>query len=209
MAKKKAYVYIDGFNLYYGSLKGTKLKWLDVEKMCELLLPQHDIEKIIYFTAQVSGTPTNPDAPQRQHKYVRALKTIKKLEIMQGHFIVDYPVLPLADGSGDVKVRRMKEKQSDANMATTIMWHAHCNCFETAVLVTGDSDFLSAVQYVRHYFKREVVILDPQRNGTPNSPLNKEANIYKPIRNGVLSASQFPAKMTDAKGEFYKPGDWC
>jgi len=25
-------IYIDGFNLYYGALRGTPYKWLDIEK---------------------------------------------------------------------------------------------------------------------------------------------------------------------------------
>jgi hypothetical protein len=27
-------VYVDGFNLYYGCLKGTPYKWLDLDAMC-------------------------------------------------------------------------------------------------------------------------------------------------------------------------------
>lgn len=37
----KTNVYIDGFNLYYGSLKGTPYKWLDIGKFCHQLLPMH------------------------------------------------------------------------------------------------------------------------------------------------------------------------
>lgn len=37
------YVYIDGFNLYYRALKGTPYKWLDLERLCGLLLPKDDI----------------------------------------------------------------------------------------------------------------------------------------------------------------------
>ena len=35
----RTYVYIDGFNLYYGPVKGTSFKWLNVRQLCELLLP--------------------------------------------------------------------------------------------------------------------------------------------------------------------------
>ena len=33
-------VYIDGFNLYYGSLKGTPYKWLNPRSMVQALLPR-------------------------------------------------------------------------------------------------------------------------------------------------------------------------
>jgi len=32
-------VYVDGFNLYYGCLKGTPYKWLDLGALCQALLP--------------------------------------------------------------------------------------------------------------------------------------------------------------------------
>ena len=49
-------VYIDGFNLYYGALKGSPWKWLDLEKLCHLLLPRDEIILIRYFTSKVQGS---------------------------------------------------------------------------------------------------------------------------------------------------------
>lgn len=45
----KTYVYIDAFNLYFGCVKGTPYKWLDLSKLCAILLPQHQIEGIKYL----------------------------------------------------------------------------------------------------------------------------------------------------------------
>jgi hypothetical protein len=50
-------VYVDGFNLYYGCLKGSPYKWLDLEILCRVLLPSDQISKIRYFTAKVSARP--------------------------------------------------------------------------------------------------------------------------------------------------------
>jgi len=61
----KTYVYIDAFNLYYGCVKHTPYKWLDLSKLCAILLPQHRIERIKYFTARVKSLSNNPNAPQR------------------------------------------------------------------------------------------------------------------------------------------------
>ncbi len=52
----KTFLYIDGFNLYYSALKRTPHKWLDLKVVCQkILAPHHDIVKIKYFTARVSG----------------------------------------------------------------------------------------------------------------------------------------------------------
>ena len=53
-------VYVDGFNLYYGSGKGTQYKWLNLEAVCHTLLPGDQIVKIRCFTARVNGRPDDP-----------------------------------------------------------------------------------------------------------------------------------------------------
>ena len=60
-------VYVDGFNLYYGALKSSPWKWLDLLLLFETILqPHHDIQAIKYFTARVSSTSGDPSKPQRQ-----------------------------------------------------------------------------------------------------------------------------------------------
>jgi hypothetical protein len=47
----KTNVYIDGFNLYYGCVRDTPHKWLDLSALCARLLPTNQINSIRYFTA--------------------------------------------------------------------------------------------------------------------------------------------------------------
>lgn len=56
-------VYVHGFNLYYGCLKGTRYRWLDLETLCERLLPRHQIQRLRYFTARVAARPNKPHDP--------------------------------------------------------------------------------------------------------------------------------------------------
>jgi len=70
----RAFVYSDGFNFYYGAVRGTPYKWLDVNRMCQLLLPHDEIAQIRYFTAPVSPRPNDPQQAQRQQTFIRALK---------------------------------------------------------------------------------------------------------------------------------------
>ncbi len=54
----RTFVYVDGFNLYYGALKGSSSKWLDLVALFEKVLQAHHrILAVKYFTARVSGTP--------------------------------------------------------------------------------------------------------------------------------------------------------
>lgn len=59
-------VYIDGFNLYYGALRKTSYKWLNVRRLCELLLPGNPVAQIKYYTALVTAQPGDPDQTVRQ-----------------------------------------------------------------------------------------------------------------------------------------------
>ena len=65
----RTFVYVDGFNLFYGALKGTPFKWLDPVSLFEKVLqPRHDILKVKYFTARVVGharRPVEATAPGR------------------------------------------------------------------------------------------------------------------------------------------------
>jgi hypothetical protein len=60
----KTNVYIDGFDLYY-AVRNTPYKWLDLARLCQVMLPTDTIQKIHYFTARVSARPHDPDTPTR------------------------------------------------------------------------------------------------------------------------------------------------
>jgi len=98
MQKVPTYIYIDGFNLYYGSVKDTRYKWLDLKKFFEIVLhAKHSIVTIKYFTALVSSPPYDPQKTTRQQAYLRALKAyIPELEIYLGHFLSNTIRAPLA-----------------------------------------------------------------------------------------------------------------
>ena len=48
-------VYVDGYNLYYGRIRNTCFKWIDVVRLFEILLhdqnPTHELAHVHYFTA--------------------------------------------------------------------------------------------------------------------------------------------------------------
>ena len=90
-------VYVDGFNLYYGALKGTPFKWLDPVLLTSLLLPpEYEIERLRYFTARVSGK-LDPRAPARQRVYLKALATLAEVEIHYGRFLAKTAWRPLSN----------------------------------------------------------------------------------------------------------------
>ena len=84
----RAIAYIDGFNLFYGALKKSPYKWLDLEALIKNISPEYySIVCIKYFTARISPLSGNWEAPRRQALYIRALKTLKNIQIYEGHFL--------------------------------------------------------------------------------------------------------------------------
>jgi len=147
-------VYIDGFNLYYGCIRRTPFKWLNLAKLCSQLLPSgYKIHRIRYFTARVSGTPNNPDAPTRQQIYLRALRTLPNISISYGRFLTTKTMMPLADpppsGPKFVRVIKTEEKGSDVNLASHLLLDAFRNDASAAFVVSNDSDLLEPIRIVR------------------------------------------------------------
>ena len=203
-------VYIDGFNLYYRALKGTPYKWLNLLRMCEALLPHSNIVAVKYYTAKVSSRPNDPDQPVRQQVLLRALSTIPNLEIIYGRFLPSIVSMPLAHpsphGPRFAQVMKTEEKGSDVNLATHMVHDGHLNRYETAVIISSDSDLAEPLRIVRHELGKQVGILNPSKH--PSRELNQYATFVKTIRKGVLQSCQFPHTLQDSAGVFRKPAGW-
>ncbi len=222
-AAQRTYVYVDGFNLYYGALRRTPYRWLNLAALCRLYLQDDDVLKIKYFTAIVSARPSDPDQPLRQQLYLRALRTLPEVEIFYGHFLSNPIQMPLAPvpanqpalastaylvpgGPRKAWVVKTEEKGSDVNLATHLLYDSFANAFDAAVLITNDSDLLEPIRLVRGRLGKKVGILNPHPN--PSWVLYAAATFKKKIRAAALRTCQFPATLTDANGTFHKPPRW-
>lgn len=83
----KTIVYIDSFNLYYRAVRRTPHKWLDIAALSKAVLPTPNvILRVNYYTAHISGR-VDPDAPKRQHLYLRAIDADPLVHIHYGAFM--------------------------------------------------------------------------------------------------------------------------
>lgn len=204
-------VYIDGFNLYYGCLKGTGAKWLNPVLLCDNLLPKNKVEHVRYFSATVSARPNDPDQATRQQIYFRALASDPRLSIHLGHFLTHFVKMPDATAwrAGKYKpcdVVKTEEKGSDVNLATFLLMDAFDDLFDCAVIVSNDSDLKEPMAQVKHRFGKTIGILNPQMY--VSRALAPLADFTKQIRYSALAKAQFPVHMSDAKGAFSKPARW-
>lgn len=151
---KRTAVYVDGFNLYYTTLKGSNYKWLDLKGLCQRVLrPENDIITVKYFTADVSPTTSDPQMHVRQQVYLRALRAhIPEIEIIKGLFtshIVTKKLHPPINGHRHAAVLERKEKGSDVNLAVHLVNDAWRDQFDCAVIISGDSDLVESMRLVK------------------------------------------------------------
>lgn len=144
-------VYVDGFNLYYGAVRNTPYRWLDIHKLCCLLFPKNKIHCIRYFTAPVRNTPDDPSKAQRQQTFIRALETLPNFSVHYGSFLASNVRMPLVKPTSTQRnalVVKMEEKGSDVNLASLLLVDAFRSDFEVAVVISNDSDLVLPIKIV-------------------------------------------------------------
>jgi len=193
---------VDGFNLYH-SLQETpayhKYKWLDIHKLLTTYFPV-GIEKILYFT---SPTPWDLDKVARHKVFIRALESTG-IEVVYGKFKDRDRRCPHCK----TNYRSREEKQTDVSIALTLFRLAYQGEFDTAVLVTGDSDQLPSFKEVHKCFPglHLGVVLPIGREA---AELKTESDFYIRIKERILAKCLFPPRITLSDGTILEcPKEW-
>ena len=208
-----AVAYIDGLNFYYGAVRNRPdLKWLNPMTMLQNLLPQETIKDIRYFATIVQHLPNDPDAPVRQGIYFRALRTVPSLTIHEGRMAVRTKtgiVLPRSSPPIVATLEVFEEKRTDVNIASYLLLDAFEGRYDTAIVVSNDSDLTTPIEMVVNRLGKTVITINPYRANRQSSELRRAATRAIPqINASVLRASQFPNTLTDARGSFTCPRSW-
>jgi uncharacterized LabA/DUF88 family protein len=203
-------IYIDGFNLYYGSLKNTTYKWLDLESLFGKVLSQkNQITKIKYFTANVQATESNPNVHVRQQAYLQALiANCPLVEIHYGHYVRRRKTMEnISPPPVKVTGWNNEEKGSDVNLALHVLNDAWLDAYDCAVIVSNDSDLAESLNMVKHQHTKTIGLI------TPGAPVRKTswqlkqyADFIRTIRPQALINSQLPASIPGTK--ITKPSNW-
>jgi NYN domain len=211
----KCHVYVDGFNLYHGCLQRSKYKWLNLLTLARNMVAGHEIEMVKFFTAKISGTPGDPDQPNRQMIYWRALRTLEpSLEIIEGSFQENERWMRVAptcrlyrpNQLTMMRVIKRDEKGSDVNLATHLLMDGWNRKFEQAVVITNDADLAMPFSVVRNEMNLPLFLINPHE--FHSKKLKKHASSLARIRPSDLAAAQFDPTLVDKKGAFRKPAIW-
>lgn len=134
---KRVIVFLDGSNFYHRlrdpELNFKQLLGFNYEKFAEWLAYGRDIVKCIYYVALVRGEKDNPKSEELVRNQQRLFASLQNQgwEVKKGYMIVhdkDY-----------------KEKGVDVRLAVDILDMAYQNEYDTAIVVSSDTDLIPAI----------------------------------------------------------------
>lgn len=225
-------IYIDGYNLYYGALRDTNRKWLDVvalfRSITKSVEPGSEVVSVKYFTAPaLSRFSGHGDASmQAQNEYHRALEAKYAglfTKVLGSHvFEKDGTSLPVYspdqpfDRNNTVKVWRLVEKKTDVNLAMAMYRDACKQAVDQIVLVSNDTDAEPVLAAIREDFQGlRIGVVMPIRQASTSkrrpasTTLSRLADWTRDyIRDDELAAAQLPAMVPTRKKPARKPDHW-
>jgi len=197
--------FIDGFNVYHSllDLGNIKYKWIDYSKLAQCYIRENEeIKDIYYFT---SLCPWDPKRQKRHRILIKALK-YRNIKIVYGEFkkrqksYKNYRV--------EVLLRYHEEKQTDVNIAVLLMKLAFEDKYDTAIIISGDTDFSLAIVETKNLFpKKRIGIIFPI--GRRNNALEKVVDFHTSIEEDHLELSLFPDTIDIRNGKtLFCPPEW-
>lgn len=222
--------YIDGLNLYYGVLKGSSDKWLDLEEFARRLTPHDQIDAVKYFTARVVDRYPGDRTGERQQVYLRALRTLPKVDIHLGHFRADVKWRTLADRKFSPnelfmpgfrpswlyrllwrdQVRRRTEPATSARVMIYEEKGSDVNLGVNLVHDAAVGTIAKAIVITNDSDLEEAIRLARSsgiavgvvnpHRGAMNKRLKRAADFEIPLRREILAQCQLPEHLTTNKG---------
>lgn len=231
-------IYIDGYNFYYGCLRGTPHKWLDLLPLFEnhilpsallkdgdghirqsALLPSPSIK---FFTAKIiESVARSTDSVSSQARYHTALRKLHdgRIELIEGYYAVNKMKVKVVEADEpnrppreckEVQAWKVEEKQSDVNLALQVYHDAITGQIDHAVIVTNDTDIAPALAMIRAHTQVLMGVVVPTTDHTrpPNTDLVKLAHWTRRHINSSELAACQLPRVIPGKRPTIKPDSW-
>jgi Uncharacterized conserved protein len=200
---RRVIVYVDGFNLSYGRKEryGNRYLWLDLRKLgLHLLRPDQVLVTVRYFTARVRD---DPEKFAQQRAYLGALRCQPGIDIIFGRFQAK-KVRCRCCGS---EWTSHEEKKTDVSIAVALLEDGIADRFDTAILVSADSDLCPAVQALgrQRPEARMIAAFPPARH---SEELRMSCQAAFTLGEANLRQSQLPQVVERDSATYARPAAW-
>ena len=200
----KVTVFIDGFNIYHALEDNPsyhKYKWLNLEKLSKCFVGSKDtITKNFYFTAYATW---NMQKLSRHKIYVEALR-LAGVEIIFGAFRRKNRLCRVCNK----RYLTFEEKRTDVNIAIRLFQTAIAGLWDTALIISGDSDLIPAIQAIKSTFpNKKIGVVIPI--GRRAEELKLATDFHAKIKEKHLKSCQVDDKIRLDGGHVLKrPQSW-
>jgi uncharacterized LabA/DUF88 family protein len=182
---------------------GRRYHWLDLEQLAgDMKLPDESVVGVKYFTARVRNDPA---AEHRQDVYLQALRVhCSNVQIFEGRF----QRKTMRCRSCSARWTTYEEKESDVNLAVSLVEDTANDAYDSAVLVSADSDLCPAIRAAHRVWpgKPLIAALPPNRS---SPDLERRVSGVLHIDRAMLSRAQLPIKVVTPNGiELTRPAYW-
>ena len=196
--------FIDGFNLYHSldcNVAYYKYKWLNLDKLAHCFVTSNDkIEKVFYFTTYATWDQVKL---VKHQIYVKALQFVG-VEVVFGAFRYVDKTCRICRK----QYKTFEEKQTDVNIAIKLFQAAVQDLWDTAIIISGDSDLIPAIKAVKSTFpaKRIGLVIPIGRRA---EELKQVVGFHMKLKEKHLVTSQFEDEITiDGGIKLTRPATW-
>jgi hypothetical protein len=198
----RAAVYIDGFNLYYpvNDFGEPFMKWCNLWRLSEIMCAPKGLQlvKVVFCTAM----PEHDSERHARHVSFNQAQIACGVTVTKGHYVYD-------PDHG-----KYCEKQSDINVALSLILDGIDDVYDWAFLLSADSDQAATARFFKERFqhKKLVAVAPPDRDPPHKSRPYVETSFT--LKKEQLEAAIMPAFVPTKAGGFvrrpdaYKPPDW-
>lgn len=131
---ERVMIFIDGSNLYHGLKNNSESTKVDYEKLALCLCGKRKLIRVYYYNAPIKQRD-DENKYKNQQRFFNKLKSLQYFEVRLGRL----------EKRGNTYI----EKGVDINIVVDMIRYAINDAYDTAILVSGDGDFESAVQMVK------------------------------------------------------------
>jgi len=155
MVKERVIIFIDGSNIFH-AIRALNIK-IDYDRLVKFLSKDKYLIRAYYYSSMPRVEDVERDTPEwdslmRQRKFITELKNMG--------------IKPRLANLRKLSSGEWLEKEVDIMLATDMLALAFRNAYDTAILVSGDSDFCYTVETIQDLGKR-VINATFKRNSSP------------------------------------------
>lgn len=137
--RERVQIFIDGSNLYHGLKSECGTTKLDYLKFSEILSNGRKLIRVNFYISTVDSKRDLTTAKQQQ-RFLEHLRHIPYITIQKRRL--------------RYKGTQPSEKGLDVLIATDMLTGALRNCYDTAILVSGDGDFVGVLEEIKRAGKQ-------------------------------------------------------